>query len=252
MNVVRSEWTKLRSVRGTWTLVVVALLASVAVGLLGVTSQLGGWQSALPHDFDPTVESLKGLLVGQLLVGTLGASVMASEYGHGTIVTTLAVVPDRTRLIAAKALLTAAIAAVAAVAITASCFLLGQAAIAAAGLPGASLTDPAVLRALGGAVVYLTAVALLGLAIATLTRSASTALGVLVTLALLGPALTPALPGAVGDAIAEFWPLAAGQAGYAVVRTAEHVAPGVGVAVLVAFTAVIGAVATAAMRWRDA
>lgn len=252
MNVLRSEWTKLRSVRGTWILALGAVVASVAVGLLGVTGQVGGWQSELPARWDPTAESLKGLLVGQLLVGILGASAMAAEYGTGMIVVSLTVVPHRARLLTAKAVVVGVLAAVVAVLTVGATFLGGQAIIGGAGLPTASVTDPAVLRALAGGVAYLVAVALIGLAVATLTRSSSGALGAIVTLALLGPALTPALPGAVGDAIATYWPLAAGQAGYAVVRTADGVPPGLGVAIVVAFGGALLAAAGFALRGRDA
>jgi ABC-type transport system involved in multi-copper enzyme maturation permease subunit len=252
MNVVRSEWTKLRSVRSTWVLALGTVVASVAVGLLGVAGQVGDAQAQLPADWDPTAESLKGLLVGQLLIGVLGASAMAAEYATGMIVVSLAVVPDRARLLGAKVAVVVALTSVVAVLTVGATFLGGQAIIGGAGLPTASLEDPPVLRALLGGVVYLVAVASIGLSVATLTRSASGALGVLVALALLGPALTPALPGAVGEAIATYWPLAAGQAGYTVVRVADGVAPGAGLAIGVVFAGGVLVAARVALRRRHA
>ncbi|WP_329136700.1 ABC transporter permease [Streptomyces sp. NBC_01476] len=99
-HALRSEWTKIRSVRSTmWTLGVMLLLV-IGINLLVV------WPVADSHD--PSVPVLApglfGLMLGQLAVITLGALVITSEFGTGMIRTTLTSCPQRSRVLAAKAI----------------------------------------------------------------------------------------------------------------------------------------------------
>jgi ABC-2 type transport system permease protein len=75
----------------------------------------------------------------------------------------------------------------------------------------AALADAGTVRALLCAVGYLVLTAVLGVALGTITRSSSGALAVVVTVALLVPALAPGLPGALADLAATYWPTTAGQ-----------------------------------------
>jgi ABC-type transport system involved in multi-copper enzyme maturation permease subunit len=251
MNLLAAEWTKTRSVRSTWITAGSTVLATVAIGLLGIGGLVGAWRADLPDPWDPTAVSLKGVLVGQLLVGMLGASSITGEYATGMIAATLTRTPRRSRLLAAKAATTAALALATSLVTVTLSFAAGQAAIAGAGLPTSTLGDDGVSRALLCAVAYLTLIALLGLAFGTLTRSSSGALGVLVAVALLAPALTPALPGAVGAAIATYWPTTAGQAAYAVASTGG-LPPLAGIAVLALCTVYLTVASHLVLRRRDA
>ncbi len=100
-NALRSEWTKIRSVRSTlWTLGVLVLLV-LGIGLLiaGVmhgSSHLGGGPALTPGFF--------GVLLGSLCVVSLGVLTITSEYGTGMIRTTLTAGPSRSRMLTAKAL----------------------------------------------------------------------------------------------------------------------------------------------------
>lgn len=250
MNLLASEWIKARSIRSTWLTAIAGVFATVAIGLLGIAGLLESWHTELPEGWDPTAISLKGILVGQLLFGMLGAAAVTSEYATGMISTSLSVVPQRSRLLAAKAAVTAAVAAVASILAVTASFLAGQAIIRAAGLPAAPLDDPAVTRALLCAALYLTLTALLGLAFGIFTRSSSGALSIIVAIALLAPALLPALPGAVGETVARFWPTTAGQAGYTVVAT-DGVPPLVGIGVLTLFTLYVSIASHLVLRARD-
>ncbi len=251
MNLLAAEWIKARSIPSTWMTVVATVLATVAISMLGISGLLNSWLATLPEPWDPTAVSLKGILVGQLLIGMLGASMITSEYATGTIIPSLANAPRRSALLGAKAGVTALTALTTSTIAVLASFAAGQAAIGAAGLPAASLVDPGVLRALLCAVAYLTLTALLGLGFGAITRSSSGALTLIVTIALLAPALTPALPGAVGQAIATYWPTTAGQAAYTVVQTGT-VAPLVGLAVMTLFTAYLTIASHLVLRGRDA
>ncbi|MFD8913521.1 ABC transporter permease [Streptomyces sp. NPDC059575] len=251
MNILRSEWTKLRSVRGTWLTALCTVLAGAALSVLGASDLLGTPPSGLPADWDPTATSLKGFLFAQLLVGMLGALAVTTEYATGMIGTSLAVVPSRTRLLLAKTAVVAAVALGTALVTTLVSFTAVQLMLKGAGLPVASPGDPGVPRALAGGTLYLVLVAVIGVAVGVLTRSTTGSLAVLVGAALLVPAIAPGLPGAAGDWFGRYWPVTAGQAAYTVVHTDGALAPGAGLAVLALTAAAVGVAGNAALRVRD-
>ncbi|GAB3153159.1 ABC transporter permease [Microbacterium neimengense] len=250
MNLFASEWIKTRSVRSTWLLAASTVVVTALVSLLGISGLSAQWQAELPGDFDPVGVSFKGILVGQLLMAMLGAQAVTSEYASGQIISTLAIAPRRARLFAAKALVTVSVAAVAAVVTVAASFAAGQAALAVAGLPTASPDDGETVRAIVCAAAYLMLSAVLGLAFGTLTRSSSGALAIVVSVALLVPALAPGLPGIVGQFAGTFWPTTAGQASYTV--SGSGVPPLLGLAVMAVFTVWMTAAAVTTLRVRDA
>ncbi|WP_432456480.1 hypothetical protein [Cellulomonas iranensis] len=251
MDLLASEWIKARSVRGTWLLAVSTVVVTAVVGLLGVSALLPEWRTVLPADLDPVAVGLKGVLVGQVLVACLGAQLVTGEYATGQIVTTLTVAPRRTALLAAKTAVAALIATATAVVTVVVAHAASQGALAAAGLPSADLGDPATVRALLCATAYLVLTAVLGVGFGTLTRSSAGTLAIVVTVALLVPALAPGLPGAVGDLAASYWPTTAGQASYT--RDGIGVlSPVGGLAVMAVFTLWTTVAAAATLRARDA
>lgn len=249
MNLFASEWIKTRSVRSTWLLAAATVVVTALVSLLGISGLSADWQAELPVDFDPVGISLKGILVGQLLIAMLGAQAVTSEYASGQIISTLAIAPRRTRLFTAKALVTISVAAVVAFATVVASFAAGQAALAVAGLPTASASDGDTVRALVCAIAYLVLSAVLGLAFGTLTRSSSGALAIVVTVSLLVPALAPGLPGVAGRFAGTFWPTTAGQASYTL--GGSGVPPLLGLAVMVVFTVWMTVAAVTTLRVRD-
>ena len=90
------EWIKLRSLRSTWwTLAVtVAGAAAIAVAVGVNTEDAAG---------DLTNNALAGIALGLLLTGILGVLTATSEHSSGTIRSTLAAIPNRPLLLAAKA-----------------------------------------------------------------------------------------------------------------------------------------------------
>jgi ABC-2 type transport system permease protein len=142
--------------------------------------------------------SLVGVQLGQALVAALGVLVIGAEHGSGMLGTTLAAMPRRMVVLAAKAVtLTGAVVAAGSVAVLAS-VLAAQRILAHRGVASISLTDGPTLRAMVGSVLYLVLVALLALGVATAVRSPAASIGI--TLALLY--LLPILAQAIGD---EHW-----------------------------------------------
>jgi hypothetical protein len=100
-HALRSEWTKIRTVRSTmWT------LGSMMVLVVGITLLVAIPISNVDDTSVPVLSlGLFGLMLGQLAVITLGVLVITSEYGTGMIRTTLTSCPRRSRVLAAKAII---------------------------------------------------------------------------------------------------------------------------------------------------
>ncbi|TGA97441.1 ABC transporter permease [Streptomyces palmae] len=98
-HALRSEWTKIKSVRSTmWTL---GVLIALVVGI-GFATAAGLSNSNLEGN-SPLTFGFVGVLLGMLCVITLGVLVISSEYGTGMIRTTLTACPSRSRVLGAKA-----------------------------------------------------------------------------------------------------------------------------------------------------
>ena len=251
MNLLGSEWIKTRSVRSTWVFAAATVVVTTLVSLLGINGLMPDWQAALPSDFDPAGVSFKGILVGQILLATLGAQAVTNEYASGQIISTLAIAPNRRALLLAKLVVTALVSLATAIVTVAVSFAASQAALGAAGLPTASLSDAATVRALLCAVAYLVLTALLGMAFGTVTRSSSGALAIIVTIALLVPALAPALPGVIGEFAQTFWPTTAGQSSYTTAGLGAF-PPAAGLGVMAVFTLWMTLASHLVFKTRDA
>lgn len=251
MNLLASEWIKTRSVHSTWIIATATVVVTVMVSLLGISGLMADWQAELPADFDPTGNSFKGILVGQILIATLGAQAITSEYATGQIITSLTIAPRRGALLATKLAIAALIALATAVVTVAGSFSASQGALAAAGLPTASLADPSTIRAALCAIAYLVLTAILGLAFGTITRSSSGALAIIVTVALLVPALAPGMPGILGDIAGTYWPTTAGQTSYTIAGAGPF-PPLAGLAIMMVFTLWTALAAQFTLTTRDA
>ena len=238
-DLLRSEWTKLRSVPSTaWTLLV-TVVATVGLGALfcAIYVSRHGKSGAFHRiDFTPTSASLSGIALAQLAVAVLGVLVISSEYSTGMIRVTLASVPQRRTLFAARALVLSATLLVVGIVSSFVAFFLGQA-ILSGGHLQTTIGAPGVLRAVVGAGLYLTVVGLLALGLGTLLRSTAGAIAAVVGLLLVLPGLVRALPSDWANAIDKYLPGEAGQAIFNVHTQAHMLSPWAGFAVFCAYAA---------------
>ena len=262
--VLGSEATKLRSVRSTmWTLLV-ALIATVGLGSLFSLARASRWSQFGIHakqTFDATQFSMRGIFLAQLAMGVLGVLVISSEYSTGMIRTTLAAVPQRRILLAAKVVVFAVVAFAVALVGCFGAFFAGQAILAgktyvtvtgATGHAGVSISHSGALRAVVGGAVYLTVIGLLGLALGVLLRRTAGAIATLVGLVLVLPLLVTALPSPWSTDVTKYLPFDAGLALFSVRHTSDHLQPGAALAVLVAYVVVALGAASVALVRRDA
>ncbi|MEG3630425.1 ABC transporter permease [Streptomyces poriticola] len=177
--VVRSEWTKIRSVASTvWTLSL-AVVVTIGLGILISALSRNEFDNLGARDqlaFDPTFISFAGMSLGQLAMIVFGVLVVANEYSTGMIRTSLAAVPQRGTFLFSKIAVAAALALVVGMATSFATFFLGQAML---GDLGASIGDDGVLRAVIGGGLYMTLIAVFSMGVAAMLRSPMLSLGIL-------------------------------------------------------------------------
>jgi ABC-2 type transport system permease protein len=192
--VVRSELTKIATLRSTyWTLLVtvVGTLAVTVLSTTGVNRHGGGHYQG----FDPTNQALTGLALGTLAIGVFGVLAITGEYGTGTIRSSLSAAPRRPLLLLGKVLVVGTIALVLGEALIFSAFWLGQAILAGSHVPSTTLSHPGVLRAVALSGAFLALLGLLGLGLGAIIRHTAGALAAFVGVTFLIPLLLTKVPG---------------------------------------------------------
>ena len=191
-DALHAEWTKLRTVKGPVWLLAATIISTVALGVVVVAAQS---PSSTTGELDTTKISLTGIDLGQVVVAVLGIGVMSAEYSQGMIRVTLAALPRRFAVMAAKVTLILTVTLPGAALAVLGSLLIGGTILSDHGLTPArgyravTLTDATVLRAAVGAVLYLALIAVLSLAIATIVRSSAAAIGIVIGLLYLFPIL---------------------------------------------------------------
>jgi ABC-2 type transport system permease protein len=179
IQVLRSEWTKIRSVSSTvWTLGLAAVV-TIALGVLISALSRREFEGLGARDqiaFDPTFVSFAGMSLGQLAMIVFGVLVVSSEYSTGMIRTSLAAVPQRGTFLFGKVAVATLLAFVVGLATSFVAFSLGQAML---GEHAASIGDPGVLRAVIGGGLYMTLIAMFSMGVAAMLRGPLLSLGIL-------------------------------------------------------------------------
>ncbi len=198
---------------------------------------------------DWTLISLRGMFLAQLAVAVLGVLMVTGEYSTGMIRASLAAVPGRGLVLAAKVAVIGLATFVVSTIASLVAFLLGQAALSAHHF-GVSLSSPGALRAVIGGGLYLTLVALLGVGLGFAIRSTGGALATVFGLLLVLPLLAQALPSSWH--VDKYLPLPAGTAVMNALPQSDSLAPWSGFGVFAIYVAVALGVGLVMLRRRDA
>jgi ABC-2 type transport system permease protein len=260
---VRAEGTKLWTLAGIRWLLLATVGALVLVGAAAAATldpaQCGAGGAC---GADPVKASLGGVWVAQIAVAVVGVLAVSSEYEPPQIRVTLAAMPRRLEVLAAKLAVVAGLVAVAGTVGTLGALAAGGwvvdrngfGAAAAGGGPSVSLTEGTVLRAGVGTVCYLVLVAALSLGLAGVVRDAALALVGALSLLYLFPMLALVVTDpAWQHRLHRYAPMDAGlavQASRGIDRLA--IGPWAGLAVLAIYAAAALGAGGALFRWRDA
>ena len=255
---LHAEWTKLRTVSGpAWLLLgIVTLTIVVSTAAVGATH--------CPQDLacpvDTTKLSLTGVQVGQAVVAIMAVVSVSSEYSSGMIRTTLAAMPNRLAVLAAKAILVAALVLLAGTVTVFGSVLVGHLILPGHGFTAARGFHPVwlsygpTLRAACGSVLYLGLIALMSLGVAVIVRDSALSIGVVLALLYVFPIVLAFITNPQWQQRLERWtPTIAGLTIQATtgLRTLA-ISPWGGLGVLGIWAAAALALAALALRLRDA
>ena len=247
-----SEWTKLRTLRSTLFTLLATVAFAVGLGtLIAYESSVHFSQGGGDGIWDPTARSLAGLTIGQLTIAVLGSLAITGEYATGMIRTTLAAVPRRGRLLAAKTAVFGAVALVTGELVSWAAFFFGQLVIHGH-MPTAQLSQPGVARAVIGGGLYVALVGLMAVAIGTIVRRSAAAITGVIAILFVLPGVLLTLPTSWRNPVEEYWPTGAGSQVYAVTRDANTLSAWWGFGELALFGAALFAVAYFLLQRRDA
>jgi ABC-2 type transport system permease protein len=183
---LHAEWTKLRTAPGTFGLLLATIVATAGVSVAVAASVRCPTAGC---GLDATRVSLTGVQLGQSLVAIVAVLAVGAEYGTGMIRTTLAALPRRGHLLAAKAVVVVAPTTLAAVLGVAASVLFGRWVMRSHGIVLPALTDPGVLRAGFGSVLYLALIALLSVGVTAMARTPAAGIGIVLGLLYLFPVI---------------------------------------------------------------
>ena len=232
--LLQAELLKLRTTR-TFA-VIVGTAALLSVGLVAIAASMS------VHDDAHALFTNSSVTYFIVLLGAIG---MTGEWRHRTITGTVLAAPDRARLLAAKALSYSAAGVVLSVLVTVATMVVGtlilsgrgEETLGAGGLFDVLWRNVAVAALLGP----------VGVCVGALVRNqVVTVIGLIVVAAALEPPLLNAVP-----AVGRFGPLFGAPDAVLGGAEAGLLAPGVALAVLVAWLAVAFLAAAACLRRRD-
>jgi ABC-2 type transport system permease protein len=253
--VLRSEWTKFRSLRSTGTtlLVAVALLVGLGAALSAVTAaQYDTFSAGDRSNFDAIDTSLGGITFAQLAIGVLGVLLITGEYSTGMIHSSLTIVPRRLPVLWAKLAVFAAVAFAVSLAASLASFAAGQALLSSKGI-GVSLTSPGALGSVVGAAVYLTLAGLIALGVGALLRNTAAAISLFVAVFFVIPPLTQLLPATWTSHFVQYLPSNAGSSLFLSDQSIDNpLSAATGLAVLAGYAVALVAFAAWRLRRSDA
>lgn len=249
-STLKAEWRKLSSVRSTWwTLTALFVLgAGLTVLICWLNAE---WLASADADEAAGSFITWGLMIAQLTAVVLGVLAVTSEYGTGMIRTSFAAVPRRGEVFAAKALLVAVLLFVAGTVTALVGYAGGNYFLDAEGI-GLPLEGD-VLRSMYGSGLYMAGLGVFAAATGFLVRHTAAAISIVLALVFVVGGMANLLPGTWGEWVMKLLPGNAGSP----ISTPVSFNPNLldawpGYGAFVAECAVLGLIAWALLRRRDA
>src|SRR5215471_1357365 len=244
---IRSEFTKLRSVRSTYWTIAALFIVSVGVAAIAGFAIANNIHNNPQNKagMDATQASLIAFFeFGQLIIAVLGALTITSEYSTGMIRTSLTAQPRRGTVYAAKLIVFTTVALIVSMVTSFTAFFVGQAAMSGSGVSASlfhSVTIPAnvimsapaggpgsgpptvtfsgttvispgtVLTAIIGCALFVTVAALIAFALGSIIRHTAGAITSAIGLLFVLPVIVQILPDTWRWDIMRFFPDAAGR-----------------------------------------
>jgi ABC-2 type transport system permease protein len=253
--VLRSEWTKLWSLRSTRWSLLAGFVSMAGLGVLIAAVQMGRWSHLDPHEratYDSLNTAVGGYHLAQLAVGVLGVLVITGEYSTGMIRSSLMAVPRRLPVLWAKIAVYAAVTFLLSLIASFIAFFAVQAVVTQHHQQHA-LGDPGALRVVIGVALFLTVLGIMCTGIGALVRNTAGAIALFVGLLFVLPGITAILPSSLAASISPYLPLSTGTAvATSTFDNSHHLSPWGGFALFCGYAAVCVAAGAISLMRRDA
>jgi ABC-2 type transport system permease protein len=257
---LRGEWIKLLSLRSTWWVLAATVVLITGISL-AVAFSLDAVAANPPTASGPATATgaevvSGGFQMGMLTIAVLGALLITGEYSTGMIRSTLAAVPTRVPVLAAKAVVLTAVTVVVATVSIALAYVVTMPLLADLDLVPA-LDQARTWQVFGGTVYFLVAAGLFALSVGTLLRSSAAAITVALTVLLLLPGVLSFINLDWVQRIVDYLPLPAsgsflGGDEDSLSSAGEGLSPMTGVLVIAAYAVVPLFAGAVVLRRRDA
>jgi ABC-2 type transport system permease protein len=251
--VIRSEWTKLWSLRSTRWSLLFAFIAQAGLGPLIALITMARWSHLSLGDrltINPIDRSLGGWHLAQLAIAVLGVMTMTGEYATGMIRSSLMAAPKRLPVLWAKLIVFSAVTFVLML-IAAFIGFLGAQAIFTEHHVNVALSAPHAFQALIGAVLVTTVTGALCIALGTIVRHTAGGISLFVGVFFVLPGLIEILPSSTANSIHPYLPSSATDIAQALPDS--HVfSPWGGFALFCGYTVVVLLIAARLLLQRDA
>jgi ABC-2 type transport system permease protein len=210
--LLRSEWTKLWSLRSTRWSLLAAFVAMGAGGIVSAAVSMSQWSHLSAHDratFDSVDAAVIGLNGAQLAIGVLGVLVVSGEYSTGMIHASLMAAPRRLPVLWAKIGVFAAVTFVLMLLAATISFFAVQLIVGEHHQQHA-IGDPGALRVVIGTALFLGVLGVMATGMGTLVRSSAGGIALFVGVLLIVRLLVKFLPSSLADAVVPYLPSSAG------------------------------------------
>jgi ABC-2 type transport system permease protein len=257
--VLRGEWIKLLSLRSTWwTLgLTVAVMTLFALGqAMSLDFMAEDPETAPALDVIHGAEIIAGgYQIGMITIAVLGALLITGEYSTGMIRSTLAAVPGRLPVLAAKAIVVSVATALVTALSLVVTYLVTSPLLAEHDLVP-RLDDPDTWQVAAGMAYFLVAAALFALGVGTLLRSTAGAVTASLTVLLLLPGILQIIRLDWVQDLIDYLPQPAATAfltvSDATLGGPQELGPTTGLLVVTAYAVVPLVLAAVSLRRRDA
>jgi ABC-2 type transport system permease protein len=252
--VVRSEWTKLHSLRSTkWSLFAGALL-TIALPILFAAVTSSHWGTMSPReraDRHPLDIALAGVNVGQLAIAVLGVLVITGEYSTGMIRASFTAVPKRLPVLWAKTGVFGAVSFLLMLPPVLIAFFASQAILSRHHILQISFSDPGVARSVIGGAIFLTLTGIFALGIGAIVRNTAGGIATFAAIFFVIPPLMNVLPTSWNNAISQYLPSEAGRQIFSLTHGAHSLNPWPGGLLFAGYCALALAIAAVLLVRRD-
>ena len=251
--VLRSEWTKLYSLRSTRYALLATGVLTVGLGLIASAITVSRWSTMSLADkatFNPLTTSLLGVRFGVLAIGVLGVLLITGEYSTGMIRSTMTAVPKRLPVLWAKVGVYGLVALAITIPTTVIAFFAGQAILSGQHIQ-IGFSHSGVAVAVLGAAGYLTLTGLFAMGLGAILRNTAAGIAAFAAIMFVIPPLITILPSSIADSITPYLPSNAGEAMMEIGHHAHTLSPGAGLAVLAAWVVAVIAVGAVLLDRRD-